>query len=56
MEQHSLGLTSRRFGLPRFSAVELLVALASLFFFFPFVEELKGGAFIVTILLSLVFL
>src|SRR6476620_7176687 len=40
----------------RFSAVELLVALALLFFFFPFVEEVKGGDIIVSILLSLVLL
>src|SRR6476660_9271186 len=40
----------------RFSAVELLVALALLFFFFPFVEEAKGGDVIVSILLSLVLL
>src|SRR6476620_84067 len=40
----------------RFSAVELLVALALLFFFFPFVEEVKGGDVIVSILLSLVLL
>jgi Ion channel len=40
----------------RFSTVELLVALALLFFFFPFVEEVKGGDVIVSILLSLVLL
>src|SRR6266403_2794192 len=40
----------------RFSTVELLVALALLFFFFPFVEEVKGGDIIVSILLSLVLL
>ena len=40
----------------RFSTVELLVALALLFFFFPFVEEVKGGDIIVAILLSLVLL
>ncbi len=38
----------------RFSAVELLIALALLFFFFPFVEEVKGGDMIVSLLLSLV--
>ena len=42
--------------LHRFSTVELLVALALLFFFFPFVEEVKGGDVIVSILLSLVLL
>jgi len=40
----------------RFSAVELLVALGLLFFFFPFVEEVKGGDIIISILLSLVLL
>ena len=40
----------------RFSTVELLIALALLFFFFPFVEEVKGGDVIVSILLSLVLL
>jgi hypothetical protein len=40
----------------RFSAVELLVALGLLFFFFPFVEEAKGGDVIISILLSLVLL
>jgi Ion channel len=44
----------RRLGLRRVSTVELLVALALLFFFFPFVEEVKGGDIIVSILLSLV--
>jgi voltage-gated potassium channel len=37
-----------------FSAVELLIALALLFFFFPFIEEVKGGDIIVSLLLSLV--
>jgi hypothetical protein len=36
--------------------VQLLIALALLFFFFPFVEEVKGGDIIVSILLSLVLL
>ena len=36
--------------------MQLLVALALLFFFFPFVEEVKGGDIIVSILLSLVLL
>ena len=40
----------------RFSTVELLVALGLLFFFFPFVEEVKGGDVIISILLSLVLL
>jgi hypothetical protein len=46
----------RRLGLRRFSTVELLVALALLFVSFPFVEEVKGGDIIVSILLSLVLL
>ena len=46
----------RRLKFHRFSTVELLVALALLFFFFPFVEEVKGGDIIVAILLSLVLL
>jgi hypothetical protein len=58
MDKHSLGLVSRRLGLRRFSAVGLLIALGLLFFFFffPFVEEVKGGDLIVSILLSLVLL
>src|SRR6266536_1961615 len=43
-------------GIRRLSAVELLIALGLLFFFFPFVEEIKGGDIIVSILLSLVLL
>jgi hypothetical protein len=38
----------------RFSTVELLIALALLFFSFPFVEEIKGGDIIVSLLFSLV--
>src|SRR5881409_1469731 len=52
----SLKPASRRLTFHRFSAVELLVALALLFFFFPFVEEVRGGDIIVSILLSLVLL
>jgi hypothetical protein len=40
----------------RFSTVELLIALVLLFFSFPFVEEVKDGDLIVSILLSLVLL
>ena len=40
----------------RFSTVELLVALVLLFLFFPFVEEVKGGDVIISVLLSLVLL
>jgi hypothetical protein len=45
--------------IPRFrrlTSVQLLAALALLFFFFPFVEEVKGGDIIVSLLLSLVLL
>ena len=48
--------SSRVLGLRRFSMVQLLIALALLFFFAPFVEEMKGGALIVSALLSLVLL
>jgi Ion channel len=40
----------------RVTTVELLIALALLFFFFPFVEEVKDGDVIVSVLLSLVLL
>jgi hypothetical protein len=40
----------------RVTTVELLIALTLLFFFFPFVEEVKNGDVIVSILLSLVLL
>ena len=43
-----------RLGIRRFSAVELLIALGLLFFCVPFVEEVRGGDIIVSILLSLV--
>jgi hypothetical protein len=45
--------------MPRFrrlTNVQLLVALALFFFFFPFVDEIKGGDIIAVILLSLVLL
>jgi voltage-gated potassium channel len=54
--KESLKRAPRRLKFHRFSAVELLVALALLFFFFPFVEEVKGGDVIISILLSLVLL
>src|SRR5207248_7156762 len=41
-------------GIRRLSAVELLIALGLLFFSLPFVEEIKGGDIIISILLSLV--
>jgi voltage-gated potassium channel len=55
-EEQSTKSPPWRFGLRRISTVELLVALGLLFFFFPFVEEVKGGDIIVSILLSLVLL
>ncbi|MFL6501685.1 MAG: ion channel [Candidatus Udaeobacter sp.] len=54
--KESLKAAPRRITFHRFSAVELLVALALLFFFFPFVEEVKGGDVIIAVLLSLVLL
>jgi voltage-gated potassium channel len=45
-----------KLGMRRFSTVELLIALALLFVLFPFVEEVKGGELIVSILFSLVLL
>src|SRR6266478_3846679 len=47
---------SRVMGPRRLSMVQLLIALALLFFSVPFVEEIKGGALIVSGLLSLVLL
>jgi hypothetical protein len=44
----------RRLRFRRFSTVQLLVALGLLFLSFPFVEEVKGGDIIVSVLLSLV--
>jgi hypothetical protein len=44
----------RRLRLRRFSAVQLLIALALFFIWAPFVEEIKGGDLIVSLLLSLV--
>jgi hypothetical protein len=52
--KESLKPVARRLGMRRFSAVELLIALGLLFFCVPFVEEVKGGDIIVSILLSLV--
>src|SRR6266513_4054567 len=48
--------SSRVMGLRRFSMVQLLIALALLFFFAPFVEAITGGDIIVSVLLSLVLL
>jgi voltage-gated potassium channel len=52
--QQSVKLRIPRFR--RFTNLQLLVALALLFFFFPFVEDVKGGDIIVSILLSVVLL
>ncbi len=46
----------RRLRFRRFSAVQLLIALGILFICVPFVEEIKGGDLIVSLLLSLVLL
>jgi hypothetical protein len=46
----------RRLRFRRFSTVQLLIALALLFTCAPFVEEIKGGELIVSILFSLVLL
>jgi hypothetical protein len=54
--KESLKPVPQRSGRRRFSTVQLLVALALLFLSFPFVEEVKGGDVIVSILLSLVLL
>jgi len=45
---------AQELGRRRFSTVQLLIVLALLFLFFPFVEEVKGGDIIVSVLLSLV--
>ena len=50
-----LGLR-RRLRFRRFSTVQLLIALALLFTCAPFVEEIKGGELILSILFSLVLL
>src|SRR6266568_5881568 len=52
--KESVKATRHRLRLRRFSMVQLLIALALLFFAVPFVEEIKGGALIVSGLLSLV--
>lgn len=54
MREHVKSLRIPRFR--RFTTVQLLIALGLLFFAFPFVEEVKGGNVIVSILFSLVLL
>src|SRR6266478_8238642 len=54
--KESVKATRHRLRLRRFSMVQLLIAIALLFFFVPFVEAIKGGALIVSGLLSLVLL
>src|SRR6185295_4215206 len=54
--KESLKPEPRRLKFHRFSTVELLIALVLLFVSFPFVEEVKGGDVIVSVLLSLVLL
>jgi voltage-gated potassium channel len=46
----------RRLRFRRFSTVQLLIALGLFFIFAPFVEEIKGGDLIVSVLFSLVLL
>src|SRR5438046_5810972 len=46
----------RRLRFRRFSTVQLLIALALLFTFVPFVEEIEGGELIASFLFSLVLL
>ena len=54
--RHSTKQVMRRLGMDRFSAVQLLVALAILLIAAPFVEELQGGHLILSVLFSLVLL
>ena len=54
--RHSTKQVMRRLGMDRFSAVQLLVALAILPIAAPFVEELQGGHLILSVLFSLVLL
>ena len=53
---HSAKQVMRRFGMHRFSMVQLLVVLAVLLIAAPFVEELQGGHLILSVLFSLVLL
>ena len=52
--RHSIKPVLERFRFRRFSTVQLLVALVVLLVSAPFVEELEGGHFILSVLFSLV--
>jgi hypothetical protein len=54
--KESLRTAAHRLRFFRFSMVELLVALALLFFFLPFAQEFEAGTYIESILLSIVLL
>jgi Ion channel len=54
--KESVKTLTRRLRFRRFSAVQLLIALGLLFMFAPFVEDIKGGELILSILFSLVLL
>src|SRR5436309_15091992 len=54
--KESLKKVAARLRFRRFSTVQLLIALALLFTCAPFVEEIKGGDLIISLLLSLVLL
>jgi hypothetical protein len=54
--RHSPKQVMRRLGVDRFSTVQLLVALVVLFTCAPFVEEMRGGHLILSILFSMVLL
>lgn len=54
--RHSTKQMMRRLGVDRFSTVQLLVVLVLLFICAPFVEEMRGGHLILSILFSMVLL
>src|SRR6266480_2423065 len=54
LPRHSSKRVMRPFGMDRFSMVQLLIALALLLICAPFVEELRGGHLILSVLFSLV--
>jgi voltage-gated potassium channel len=54
--RHSPKQVMRRLGVDRFSTVQLLVVLALFFTCAPFVEEMRGGHLILSILFSMVLL